>query len=449
MSKRTLLAAVAVAVTGMFGAAPADAQDYPDYRLDIGVNGGFSGYTASLDENHLNDEESARFELGWILGSQVTFWVTPSFGIRANGGYSERNFTMGGFFDAGDPELVKDVNMWTLTGDLMWRPLPDGYMLGSIESTPYLTGGIGAKYFDAAGEFLLFGSEGSDDEVRGVAFTTPANSQYALAEEWQLAGRIGVGTDLRLSEMFGLRFELGDLFYDSPFYDWSAGTQRLTDPDEDVGKVVHELYAQLGAHLLLLPQAPEVVAVAPAPPAPEPEPEPEPEPVEEMIAVCVIDPGSDAGIMEIEAIYLPETRDTVVVRNGARQDFATVVPSVMVANEADWFVRGEPLTVTLGDGATIEYTTWQSARMIDAGQLTYLGTVRGLPVYANTDDVADFSAEWTAARQAATTNDIDDLLADNAELGAELEEVQYLYVPLRPTGCVFQAVRLVEQVRKK
>jgi hypothetical protein len=121
----------------------------------------------------------------------------------------------------------------------------------------------------------------------------------------------------------------------------------------------------------------------------------------------------------------------------------------MVANEADWFVRGEPLTVTLTDNATIEYTTWQSARMIEASQLTFLGTSRGLPVYASTDDVRDMRTAWAAAQSEAGSWDLNAILAEDAMLAAGLEEVEYLYVPLRPTGCVFQTVRIVEQVRKK
>jgi hypothetical protein len=433
MSKRTLLAAVAVAVAGLFGAAQVSAQEFPDYKVDLGISGGVSGYTAML--------EDVRMEAGWIVGTQATFWLTPGFGIRANGGYTERNLAEGGFFDAGEPFHVLDVNQWTVTGDLMWRWNPDGYAMGSARSVPYLTGGFGARYFDMAGEGEVPGTD-----ERGVTFDAPDGGRYSMVEKWEPAGRVGIGTDFRLADAFGLRLELGDLIWGAPLQESLRQPRAAGD---DAGDVVHEIYASLGANILLGLEAPEVVAVAPAPPAPEPEPEPEPEPVEEMIQVCVIDPSADAGIMQVDAIYLPETRDTLVMRNGMRQDFATAVPSVMVANEAEWFVRGEPLTVTLSDGTTIEYTTWQSARMIDADRLTFVGTARGLPVYANTDDVAGFAAQWTAARRAAATNDIGDILADNSALGSELEGVQYLYVPLRPTGCVFQAVRLVEQVRKK
>ena len=160
------------------------------------------------------------------------------------------------------------------------------------------------------------------------------------------------------------------------------------------------------------------------------------------------DQQAEGGLVEMDAIYLPETQDTLVEEMGQRRPFTTVVPDVMLAEEADWFVAGEPLTFTY-NGTTVEYQTWQSARMIEADRLTFLGTSRGLPVYASTEDVMEIREDWMDAREAAMTDDLDDILEENAELANELEDVQYLYVPLRATGCVFQTVRVVEQVRKK
>jgi hypothetical protein len=446
MMKRTLLAALAVTVTGLFGAAPADAQDRPDYRFDLGVNGGFAWYSDMLDDTHLGeDAEDIKFESGWLTGIQATFWLTDMFGIRANGTFTERPLVRGSFDELDTDEstdIREDINLYSISGDLMIRPFPDGYMMGSIESTPFIALGAGAKHANAAASYDL----GNDYE--GFAFTAGSGAfatDFLFVEEWKLMGLAALGTDLRLADNFGLRLEFGDRIWDAPLRD---AAEFAADPDEDRGKVTHELYAQLGAHVLLGLEEPEVVAVAPAPPPPAPEPEPEPEPVEEAITVCVIDPSADNGLVEMDAIYLPETRDTMVVVNGARRDFSTAVPNVTVANEADWFVAGEPLTMSYGN-VTVEYTTWQSARMIDANRLTYLGTSRGLPVYASTDDVMDIREEWMEAREAAASGDIDDILEENRELARELEEVQYLYVPLRPTGCVFQTVRVVEQVRKK
>lgn len=441
MMKRTMSAALAVAVTGLFGAAPADAQDFPDYRFDLGINGGFTSFTSMLDDDHLGEgTDDVRFESGWLTGAQATGWFTPRIGLRGNMTYTERPINQGGMFTIGnDHNLAEDINLWTFSGDLMFR-------FGGGEgasSQPFLVLGIGAAHTNPAVDQILATGE---DELDGQFFTTNQGRQFAVAEETKLMGLIGVGTDLRLARNFGLRLELGDRIWDAPLRD---PAELAVNPEEDIGNVVHQLYAQVGAHLLLGLDEPEVVAVAPPPPPPAPEPEPEPEPVEEPLRICVVDLDAEGGVRMVDAIYLPETRDTMVVVNGTRRAFRTTVPSVTVANEADWFVRGEPLTVRLADDATIEWTTWQSARMIEANRLTFLGTSRGLPVYANTDDVRDLRNDWLEARRAARSGELDDILEENAELAAELEEVQYLYVPLRPTGCVFQTVRVVEQVQKK
>ena len=441
MMKRILLAAMAVTVSGMFGATPADAQDYPNYRFDIGINGGYSGYTAMLDDEHLGDNtEDVRFESGWITGLQMTGWFTPRIGLRANGLFTERPLNQGAFFDMGEEfNVVEDVNIWEGTGDLLFR-------LGANEARarPYLALGVGAVHINPAGGSDL-GTSGGDD-LNGWVFTTDNGSTFALTTETKLMGLVGLGTDMRVARNLGLRLEVGDRIWDAPTHDWPLPTNA----DEDVGNVVHQPYAQLGLHMLFGLEAPEPVVVAPAPPPPAPAPEPEPEPVEERIRVCVVDPSAATGLTTMDAIYLPETQDTMVVINGTRRPFATAVPAnVMVANETDWFVRGEPVTVNMGRNATIEYTTWQSARMIEANQLVMLGTSRGLPIYASVNDVRDFRTDWEAARTAAGSNDLDAIVAQNAALAAELEDTEFLYVPLRTTGCVFQTVRVVEQVRKK
>lgn len=449
MVKRTMLAALTVATVGLIGAVPADAQDYPGWRFDVGVNGGLSGYTAMLDDDHLGeDTEDIRFESGWLLGSQLTFWVTPRFGIRANGTYTERPVASGGFFSAGDPEMVNDNNLWTASGDLMFRPLAGGYDLFNRHTLPFIALGVGGHYSDQPGEYVLNTWDTEDEWVRGQYFLTPDGQTFAIAEEWKLMGLAAVGTDVRLSDNFGLRLELGDRFFDAPL---RTDDELATNPEEDVGNVVHQLYAQIGAHMLFGLEAPEVVAVAPAPPAPpaRPRPEPEPEPVEERIRVCVIDPAAGSGVRMIDAIYLPETRDTMVVVNGARRPISATLPRVMLANEADWFVRGEPLALTLAEDYTLEYTTWRSGVMIEADQLAYLGTVRGLPVYAADDDVQDVIEEINELRRAQRSDDLSAILEQREDLHEDIEDIQYLYVPLQPTGCIFQTVQLVPQVRKK
>ena len=445
MMKRTMLAAVAVVVAGMSAATPADAQDYPDYRFDIGIFGGGSWYSAMLGDDHLADgTDAVRYKAGWVTGLQATFWATPRIGIRANGAYSERPISGGLDSQHNIPDsdnLLEDINLWSLSGDLLFRLLSEPYMMFGTESSPYIALGVGAKNTNPAGDIEM--TAGGED-FTGVYFEPEPGNGFFIIEEWKLMGLAGLGTDLRLSDNVGLRVEVGDRFWDSALRD--ADT-FASDPDEDVGKVVHELYGQLGVHLLLGLVQPEVVAVAPPPPPPPPPPveEAPPPPAEEAVTVCVIDPGAPGGIRTVNAVYRPDTGDTLV--NG--QAIATTLPDVMLANEADWFVQGEPLRITLARNMTVEYTTWQSARMIEANELTFLGTVRGVPVYAATEDVADIQDELNDLRAAQASNDLNEILEQNAQLRDEIEDVQYLYVPLRPTGCIFQTVQQVEQVRKK
>jgi hypothetical protein len=77
-----------------------------------------------------------------------------------------------------------------------------------------------------------------------------------------------------------------------------------------------------------------------------------------------------------------------VVVEGQRRPLAQTLPTVTLAPDADWFTRGEPLAIRMSPTLNLEYTTWQTARVIEAGELAYLGTVRGVPVYAAAGDVA-------------------------------------------------------------
>ena len=448
MMKRTMWAALAVVVVGTFGARPADAQDYPDYKFDVGVFGGGSWYSAMLDDEHLGEgSDDVRYKAGWVTGLQATFWATPRFGIRAHGAFTERPLNGGDESQENeDGNLLEDINLWSASGDLMIRLIPDGYNMAGYSSMPYIALGIGGKNTNPAGDFVVVPETGSEDETTGVYFEpTPGNGFFQMSQ-WTLMGLAALGTDLRLADNFGLRLEVGDRFWDATIRD--AETIG-TNPDEDVGKVTHEIYGQIGAHLLLGLAAPPVVAVAPAPPPP-PAPAPPPAPVEERITVCVIDPAAENGIRTVNAIYLPERGDTMVVVNGNRQTLRSTLPgNVMLASEADWFVRGEPLALNLAPDLTLEYTTWQSGRVIQASELAYLGTVRGLPVYASANDVSDIRADLRELRRAQMSDDLDDILDEREDIRGEIEDIQYLYVPLRPTGCVFQTVQQVEQVRKK
>ena len=86
--------------------------------------------------------------------------------------------------------------------------------------------------------------------------------------------------------------------------------------------------------------------------------------------------------------------------------------------------------------------------MIPAGSLAFLGYQNGIAVYADADDVADVAEQWADMREEAREGDFDDFLEQRAELNEEFGEIEFLYVPMDPVGCVFQALQRVEEVRK-
>ena len=58
-----------------------------------------------------------------------------------------------------------------------------------------------------------------------------------------------------------------------------------------------------------------------------------------------------------------------------------------------------------------------------------------------------FEARGTLT-DAQRNRDLGVILAENRDLRTDLQGVQYLYVPIQPTGCVFQALQLMEGVSK-
>jgi hypothetical protein len=426
-------------------AAPAAAQRY---RADFGVNGGFSWYSSALSEDVTGlTDDKVRFEAGPLLGSQLTFWLTPRVGLRANATYADRDLI------TDESTLVSHVNLWSGSGDLLFRfRTPNEEWLGT-EFLPYFALGLGGKWHNPAGDAFNCNDAAADEPWSCAPFTlgTGENaSDFALGEQHVLMGLVGLGGDIRLSPGFALRLEVSDRIWKPEIYaaDIGTGTEvALTNGDTRVSKTVHEIGAQLGLHFLMGLSRPEVVVVAPPPPPPPPPPvQPEP-PREDAISVCVVDPTSPNGIRMQSAYFRHATNDTVVEVNGSRVPLRQSVGLIPVARTADWYVRGEPLTLKVG-AHQLQYLTYQGATQIPADQLTFLGTINGYPVYANRADVAPLAASLAALRTSQSRNDLESILAGHDDVRGELDKVKLMYVPLEPTGCVFQTVQLLEQVRK-
>ena len=442
-------------------AAPVDAQSY---RWDFGVNGGFSWYSAMLgsEETGLPDGSGAddvKFEAGWLTGAQIGYWVSPGFGLRLNGTYSERPVVSANM-DLLDPttdsdDFFNNVNLWSGSLDLMFRlRQPNREWMGR-EILPYVALGLGGKWVNPAGDRYTCEDAEEGKTWSCQPFTpvegTQVGNTFALGEQKVIMGLVGLGTDIRLSPGFALRLEANDRIYRPQVYAAAATTDPFTydlpQGDEVAGKVIHEIGGQIGLHFLAGLARPEPVAVVRAPaPAPTPAPAPAPAPREDAVTVCVIDPTAAAGIRTQNAIVVAG-RDTMVMVNGTRTPLRSAVGQVMVARNADWYVRGQPLTLQLGEDR-LEYLTHQGAVHIEADRLSYLGTINGYPVYANRDEVADVMDEVNDLRRAQNNNDLSRILGERRDVRDEIEDIEFLYVPLESTGCIFQPVRMMEQVRK-
>jgi hypothetical protein len=426
-----LVALLLVSVGG-----PLTAQSW---RGDLGINGGGSWYSPMLGGDQIdNTLGDVRFRTGWLVGAQGTFWATSRIGIRANGTYTDRGLKQG------DIDLWNDVNLWSGTGDLMFRLTHPDATYHHGEWLPYIALGLGAKWIapSGSGSFLVANPTLSNttngvpiDVATVVGAASPA---FFLPSQHVLMGLAGLGTDVRLAPHVALRLEAGDRIYKPEVWAIAPGTTGFDfvtlNSDNGVGKTVHEVYGQLGVHYLMGLASPPVVAVAPAP-APPPPPPP-PVVTTQNVDVCVVDPTAPGGLRTVTAQFNPSTNDTTVMVNGTSMPLSQSVPNVTVASGQTWYVQGQPMIIGTGR-SQIAYVSFGSARNIGASDLAYVGTLNGMPVYANRADVATMTIP-------ANPGDIN----TNPTLVTGLRNVQVLYVPLTPTGCDFQPVQLQQQVRK-
>jgi hypothetical protein len=436
----------------LIGLAPATASAQR-WAVDWGVNGGASWYSQLVSGENA-PPDGARFRAGWLVGSQLTLWPAANIGLRANMTYTDRPLISDGDLPGVDGNRVGEhINLWSGTGDLLIRfGRPAETWMGR-ETLPYLALGLGAKWINPAGDLFF-----QQDGTAGHPFTTNPGAGAAqrnlwLDEQSVLMGLVGLGADFRLSPRTALRLEVNDRIYRPRVYTFTGafpgmgGTVALTD--NNVGRTVHEIGAQLGLHFLFGLRTPPPVAVAPLPPAPPPPPPPPaPEPPrEDQITVCVIDPAAPGGVRMQTAVFRHAQRDTLVMVDGQRRPLTEVVPTVPVARTATWYVQGQPLTLTVGR-EQVRFLPYQTATVIQPQRIVYIGNVGGYPVYADRDEVADVLARLQTLRGDRTDAELGTLLAQDRAVRDAVQRATFLYVPLDPVGCVFQPVQRQVDVRK-
>lgn len=452
----TTKAAVLAAFLIPAAVVPASAQTW---KWDWNVNAGYSFFNEMLSAENSGltgvNEDDLKFKNGALFGTQLTFWPGSKLGIRFNGTVADRpltaeNYTLTSPGNSG----IGAVNLWSASGDLLFRLKSPAAEYTGMEVLPYFALGLGAKWHNPAGDNFTCNDaeEGKSFACAPFTVTNGGNNgnTFALAEANSLMGLVGLGADWRISRGFAIRTEVGDRIWDARLHQATApiaANMSLTQGDTDFGDTVHEIYVQAGLTFLFGVARPAVVAVVePAPVAPTPTPTPTPTVRRDAITVCVVDPTAPNGI-RMQSATLIDSRDTVVVVSGSDRPFRSSIGTVSVASNADWYVKGQPFTVTVGTGK-MEFATYGSARVIESTDLAYLGTVNGTPVYADKDDVADVISELNDLNRTRSGTDLGVLLNDNRELRTELDAVKVLYVPMSASGCVFQGVQRQEEVRK-
>jgi hypothetical protein len=451
ISRLVLVAALIV------GLAP-DTASAQRWTADFGVNGGYSWYSQMLDDAEVANHSGARFRAGWLAGSQLTFWVRPGLGLRANMTYTDRPLVADNDIAGRNTDvLYGNVNLWSGSGDLLFRLRQPAESWIGRETLPYIALGLGGKWVNPAGDHWTCVDTQEQKSWECARILPGQNVVLALGERSVPMGLVGLGADFRMSPRVALRAEINDRIYKPPVYAVSntQGTNLNLPSDERVTNWTHEVGAQLGLHFLMGVRTPPPVAVAPLPPAPPPPappPAPQPEaPRVDAITVCVIDPTATGGVRMQTASFRHATRDTVVMVDGQARPLAQVVGTgVMTARNANWYVRGEPLTITI-NRADVRYLPYQTATRIEPARIVYIGSVQGFPVYADRDEIADVLPALQTARGTRTGADADlgrMLAGVDARTRDTVQRAAFLYVPMDPYGCVFQPVQRVEDVRK-
>jgi hypothetical protein len=454
------LVLVAALIAGL-SPATASAQRW---TADFGVNGGWSFYNNMVEEANLGTAESIRFRHGWLTGAQLTVNPWERLGLRANLSYTDRPIERDGndilgLGTGGGEILVPHVNLWSGSIDALVRFRAPNETWQGPETLPYLALGFGRKWVNPAGDTHVCvdntASPAEQWECAPIATTAQAGQvNLAVGERSTWMGLAGLGADFRMSPRVGLRLEGTGRFYRPEIYAANFGTGNqlnLPQGNERVSRMVTELSLTAGLHFMMGLQAPPPVAVAPLPPAPPPPPPPPaPEPPrEDAITVCVIDPTATGGIRMQTATFRHAQGDTIVMVDGqARPIRQAVGTGVMTARDAGWYVRGEPLTLTVGR-ESIGFLPYQTAMQIDPARIVYVGNVQGYPVYADRDEIADVLPALQTARGTRTDAELGTLLAGvDARTRDVVQRATFMYVPLDPYGCVFQPVQRVEDVRK-
>jgi len=461
MKRLLSVGTVATLVLAAF-AGRAQAQSY---WFDLGVNAGGSLFTSVTGDDDFAGG-SAKFGTGWLLGSQFTIWPWSRIGLRANMNIADRGF------DA-DNEIHPNINLWSGSGDLMIRLRAPNPSWEGSETLPYVALGVGRKWVNPAGDQHNCAERRADNSLASFFECTPYDQTTATRtatpalrewDSWMFLA--GVGADFRFSPRWLFRVELNDRIF-KPFVNQTSGYAggNVWDApeatvDDNIASMVHELGLQAGIHVALGmrgPGAPRTVAPPPPPPQQQQQQQQQPPPVRQEppppqqtpppprvddISVCVLDPAASGGMRMQSAQFRHASNDTVV----AGQPLRSTVSGVLTAGNAEWYVRGTPFVMQMGQ-LREEFVTYGRPEQVACNSLTYVGMVNNYAVYVNPNDISAYRSDLQSA-VSARNGDLAAALGANRQLREQFDAVRTIYLPIDAVGPRLQALQRQEQVRK-
>jgi hypothetical protein len=446
------------------------------YHWDFNVNGGYSWLLGDiLDRNDFDfdiiddefdgilDRDNVGLGNGGMVGSQLGYWFSKRIGLRANFAFTDSDIERRRDFDFFDGNVGlfdfglfdHDVNLWSGSGDLMVRLNTPRDRWDGFEWLPYVALGLGAQWINPAGDnFFLIDDIDIDldpdgdllidvDGTSGVPIrcsTVVLNTCAFLEEGSTLMGLVALGMDLRFSPNWAARLEFGDRIWEAPVKEVLVDDlfPFVFEEIGDLGSTVNQLYLTAGvSYLFGLKEPPRRVVVAPPP-----RPAPPPPPSTEEITVCMIDLTYVGGVRNVTATRNLTTGDTTIMRNGDKVRLSDATANIPTVSGSPWYISGAPFEIGMAPNRLM-YVPVGGARVIEPSDLNILGTVNGLPVFADRMTVTP------GLTNLGPNADLNRLVTESADARHALETVNVIYVPLQPTGCVFQALQKQTEVRKK
>jgi hypothetical protein len=231
----------------------------------------------------------------------------------------------------------------------------------------------------------------------------------------------------------------------------------VPDGEDNLASMAHELGAQVGLSLAFGMRGETMMAAPPPPPPPQQQqqqqqapppapPAPPPPPRVDDISVCVVDLTAQGGMRTQAAQFRHASSDTVVTQGGTSRPLRETLGNVQTAANADWYVRGTPFVMTMGQYRE-EFVTYGQPTTPACNSLVYVGNVNGYPVFVNPNDVAAFRQPLQTAVSGAN-GDLAAALAGNNQLRTQFDAVRNIYIPLDVVGPRMQQLQRQEQVRK-